>query len=155
MNTDRWGSYGHCTALNRSVMTETPQVKFKTKDEVSRFNQSRTKNEIFGNPGNKIIYQIVKYDWSLLGNLKGPTSLWHVIWCNPGAKMIYQDSGHCSRSQGIGYQGCQTCGQLWDAHWGGGVNDHFTQLAFSSAGWSEDQGSVELVVWGTKVVLLQ
>ena len=35
------------------------------------------------------------------------------------------------------------------------MNDHFTQLAFSSAGWSEDQGSVELVVWGTKVVLLQ
>ena len=43
-------------------MTETPQVKFKMKDEVSRFNQNRTENEIFGNPGTKIIYKIVKYD---------------------------------------------------------------------------------------------
>ena len=45
-------------------MTATPEVKFKTKmkDEVSRFNQNSAKNEIFGNPGAKIIYRIVKYD---------------------------------------------------------------------------------------------
>ena len=28
------------------------------------------------------------------------------------------------------------------------MNDHLARLVFSSAGWSEDQGSVELVVWG-------
>ena len=35
------------------------------------------------------------------------------------------------------------------------MNDNLTKLVFSSAGWSKDQGPVELVVWRTRVMLLQ
>ena len=136
-------------------MTETSPEQVKMKDENSRGNQNRTENKIFRNSGTKIICQRKKYDWSLCGNRTGSTSRWDAIRGNPGAKMIYQDSGHCSRNQGIGYQGCQTYGWLWDTHQSGGVNDHLVKLVFTSAGWSEDQGSIELVVWGTRVVLLQ
>ena len=53
----------------------------------------------WSNSGDKFIYQRGKYDWSLLNEV-----------------LKLSDSGHCSRSQGIGYQGCQTCGQPEDDH---------------------------------------
>ena len=93
-----------------------------------RGDQKRTKNEIFHNSGTRIIYRRQNYDWSLSGNQTGSTSSWDAIRGNPGAKMTYQDSGHCSCNQGIGYQGCQTYGRLWDAHRSGGVNNNLTKM---------------------------
>ena len=49
----------------------------------------------------------------------------------------------------------QSCGEPELGYFRKSGEKGLTKLVFSSAGWSEDQGSLELVVWGTKVVLLQ
>ena len=48
-----------------------------------------------------------------------------------------------------------SCGEPESCYFRKSGEKGLTKLVFSSAGWSEDQGSIELVVWGTRVVLLQ
>ena len=81
-----------------------------------------------------------------------------------------------SYNQGNEYPGCQTYRRLWETHRSGGVNNYVTRLIFPqldrvktkyrlnlSCGEPEsgyfrksgEKGTVELTVWGAKVVLLQ